>query len=186
MDRDVLERLATDRALGALTPEVEHLLDSYLQLDASAAETAGQIGQTVGLAREALAEQPPSSMPAFPVAGFLQIERWRRRVQRFTYVAGLAACLSLGLGIGRLTAPAPVGYVEASDAGQAVQLADASASGQVDEEAAGTGDLVRSDASDTGFWSVERLMQQREDQLQPGNPPAQDIRSLLRGWNLPT
>jgi hypothetical protein len=120
----------------------------------------------------------------------MQIERWRKRVQRLTYAAGLAACLSLGLGIGRLSAPASEITVAGPDHGDAVQLVD-SRTGHTDSHGTYTGDdvLVRSNPPDAerGFWSVDRLIQQREqDQAQPRNQPSHDIRLPLSGWNRPT
>lgn len=176
MNRDVLERLATDRALGALPPDVQVLFDAYAQLDPQAASATGEIDQTVGLARHALADQPASSMPAFPTAGFLQIEQWRRRMVRLTYAAGLAACLTIGLGLGRATAPAEPPrqvYVQVP-VPQALARAPKPASAST----------VR-DSSD--FWSVDRLRQQREQvQADAAGPTIRRIELPWLGWQQPT
>jgi len=190
MTRDILERLTTDRAVGALTPDVEHLLEAYLKLDSASARTADEIGQTIHLAREALAEKVPSSMPAFPVAGFMQIERWRRRVRQFTYAAGLAACLSLGLGLGRLTAPAPVIELAVADAPDSAQVVP----GNVDEiqgpQASTPTELVRSTSPQdmsSGFWDVDRLRQLREQDRPQSRPQAYPgVRIQWPGVNWPT
>jgi hypothetical protein len=191
MDRDVLERLATDRALGALSGDVKQLLDAYKRLDPAAATEADQIDTTVSMARAALAEKPPSSMPAFPVAGFQQIERWRRRVQQFTYAAGLAACLSIGLGLGRMTAPATPIPVPGATGAEVVQKPEADASDSDGSDDSGRTQLARSNPSgnDAGFWSVERLMQQREqeeERVQAPSPSSPSIRVQWPRYNRPT
>lgn len=176
MDREVLERLATDRAMGALSPDVEHLLTSYLQVDPACAAAAERISNTVTLARQALAEHQPSSMPAFPVAGFQQIERWQKRVQRFTFAAGMAACLTIGLGLGRLSNPKP-SVVQVVRAPQSTETVSA----DVRPEPA----AIMPDR--TGFWSVERLRRVREQAQAPGTARVQpEVKLPWLGINLPT
>jgi anti-sigma factor RsiW len=103
MERDVLERLITDRALGGLSGDVEKLLEAYLAREPAHVRMVEETMQTVELARHAMRGPLPSSMPAFPVAGFAQIERWRRRVRQVGLVAGLAACVVLSFWIGRFS-----------------------------------------------------------------------------------
>lgn len=136
----------TDRALGALSPDVASLLDAFLEREPRAADFAREIEGTVGLARTALAGEAVSSMPAFPIEGLRQIARWRRRARWTGYVTGLAACLLVGLGIGTWMAGAP-----------------ASPSSPVQIVAAYAGPaqpIVGNVAADrNGFWSAERWRQ---------------------------
>lgn len=177
MDRDVLERLATDRALGGLTADVESLLDAYAKVDPTAAKVAADIDRTVRLAREALGEQHPSSMPAFPVAGFMQIERWHKRVQRFTFAAGMAACLTIGLGLGRLSAPGNPSSPAGPMAGR--------------EYASVTRPPVQPPTAarpveSGGFWSVDRLRQLRDEaQTSAVDTPERNGRIPWLNWNRP-
>lgn len=159
MDTETLERLATDRALGAMNADVEELFDACMRRDAAASRVADETRRTVEIAREAMREHPPSSMPAFPLEGFKQIDRWRRRVAAMGYAAGLAACLIIGIFIGRPSSPGatprPVVHVSPPAAVPVVQRAD-----------------------EDGFWSIERLLKQREQSSHRSQPPRQtyDIR----------
>lgn len=187
MDREVLERLATDRALGALTPDVERLLEAYLRLDSPSAAAAGEIERTVELARASLGEKQPSSMPAFPVAGFMQIERWHRRVRQVTYGVGLAACLVLGIALGRLAVPATDGQAKPGY-GPTILASKDGGLGVVSPQTNGLPPLAKSETQDAGgFWSVQRLRQQREqDQVAPANGSEPAIRIQWPTWNRPT
>ncbi len=151
MDRESLERLATDRALGGLTPEAGQLLEAYIACDPQAAAIVRGIDTTVQAARRVLREPAPSSLPAFPVAGFMQIERWRRRIRVLTYAGALAACVLLGVGLGRLHAPTP--------SNQPQQIAEThQPASPIAEANANPGRY----ASEAGFWSIERLRKQRD------------------------
>ncbi|HPZ97037.1 MAG TPA: hypothetical protein PL151_08210 [Phycisphaerae bacterium] len=184
MQRDVLERLAMDRAMGALSADVEQLLDAYQRLAPEAAATADEIERTVRLARAALAEKQPSSMPAFPVAGFQQIERWRRRVRQFTYAGGLAACLTIGLGLGRMTVPVASAPVPGPSAVEIVQTSDTHESDFANATEPKPTQFARSDSNDNdaGFWSVERLLQKREQEQERLPTPNQSSPSIQVQW----
>jgi anti-sigma factor RsiW len=67
MDRETVNRLMLDRALGALPADCEILLAEYLQTHPEVAADASEIEATASLARKALAEPVPTHMPAFPV-----------------------------------------------------------------------------------------------------------------------
>ncbi len=149
MDRDFIERLATDRALGALPKDVEQLFDAYVQHDAEAAKSVQDVHRTVGLARTALADEEIKSMPAFPVAGFAEIEAWRGRLRRAGGLAAMAACLVLGLGVGRWSSPTPT----APPADALVSRALVSAVDVAPMNAAQADPAV----DRGGYWSIERL-----------------------------
>lgn len=117
MDRQALERLLTDHALGELDADVEQLLLGYLATDPAAAELAREYQDVTGLARQALAAGPAAKLPPFPAERLREAQRprpkrlaWPGRVRG---VLALAASVLLGLGAGwmwfRQAAPAPVG-----------------------------------------------------------------------------
>jgi anti-sigma factor RsiW len=89
MNNEVLERLLIDRAAGELSPDVEELLEAHLQQDPAARKEAAEIGETLRLARLALAGQPavalPVPRPPWPVPNWA----WR-----------MAACFVCGLLLG--------------------------------------------------------------------------------------
>lgn len=99
MDREVLERLLMDRALGALTPDVAAVLDAYVAMDAAAAARAREFDAAALAARQvlgpAMAEVPP-----FPAVRLARIDRTRRQLVLIRNVAGLAAAIVLGVVVG--------------------------------------------------------------------------------------
>jgi anti-sigma factor RsiW len=151
MNRDVLERLAADHALGALPPDVGHLLECHLAREPELALAADEIERTVRLARTVLAEHAPSSMPAFPVSGFEQIARWHRQVGRVIRAAALAACVAVGIGIGRFSMPA----ASSSAPVQPIQVVSAAPVPTHRSAVGAAGD-------EGGYWSVSRMRSQYE------------------------
>jgi hypothetical protein len=99
MNQEMLERLLVDRALGALPPDVEALLDAYLEMESARAPLRGEIDETVRLARQALAPPRPLSLP--PLKLVPTPERTTAGTRRRTWwPAELAAAFVLGLGLG--------------------------------------------------------------------------------------
>jgi hypothetical protein len=100
MKTETLEALLIDRALGALPPEVDELIDAHLARDPEAARLADGLNATVRLARQAVA--PQCAMPSRP----LPFAQWRKRamVQRWHAraweLSRLAAGVLLGLTLG--------------------------------------------------------------------------------------
>lgn len=98
MNKESLDRLLVDRALGEACPELCELLDEYLAGNADAQRRAAEIRETVGLSRTAFeADLVP---PCIGSAGVPPRER--AGLGRFAlFVApALAACLLLGLAVG--------------------------------------------------------------------------------------
>jgi len=91
MNPDLLERLALDRALGHLSPDVEALLDEVLAANPDAARMARDFRETVQLAAAVLPKPargeslPPRRVETFP---FVRVSQW----------AALAASFVLGVG----------------------------------------------------------------------------------------
>jgi anti-sigma factor RsiW len=89
MNNEVLERLLIDRAAGELPPDVEELLEAHLLQNPAASKEAAQIGETLRLARLALAGQPEVPLPALQPSWHVPNWAWR-----------MAACFVCGLSIG--------------------------------------------------------------------------------------
>ena len=100
--REILERLLADRALGALDPDVESLLEAYLAHDPDLRKLAHEFGHTVALARRAVeATRPsiPTDLPQLklgPAPKARGVRLWLLGIRAAT----LAACLAIGLLLG--------------------------------------------------------------------------------------
>ena len=103
MERDVLERLASDRALGGLAPDVERLLDAYVAREPAAARLVEETVQTAELAGRAMRESSPIPIPVFPMAGFAQAARRRWWGRRIGLITSLAACVAVSFCAGRFS-----------------------------------------------------------------------------------
>lgn len=149
--REILERLLTDRALGALSDDVQALLSDYLAHDAEAAGLSRELAATTALAREAMSRADTRSAAALPR---LSSRPWTSAGRRgrlravLPKVGALAACLMVGIGIGTLvtvrTAPPPQPTPRAAIVQRPVRPAEPA--GQLQET--------------PGFWSARRLYQQ--------------------------
>ena len=110
MDSETLDRLLMDRALGGLPPDVEALLAAYLEQTPTAAARATDYTAAADAARQVLRSDRPATPPPFPALRLHQIAEARRRLRLVRHVAGLAAALVFGVGLGagllRTSAPA--------------------------------------------------------------------------------
>lgn len=139
IEPNTLERLLTDQALGALPPDAEALLATYLAEHPEARALSSRIAQTVSVARTALADPVPQ-IPPFPAGKFgggsllplgggclarllsNQDRALANRAPLITRLAALAACVLLGVGLhAALTTPHPAPNQAPSQ--QAVALA---------------------------------------------------------------
>lgn len=126
MDGDTLDRLLMDRALGGLAPDVDALLAAYLEQTPTAAARATDYTAAADAARQVLRSDRPATLPPFPALRLHQVAEARRRLRLVRHVAGLAAALVLGVGLGagllRSSAPpdgpAPTVAVERVPIGQ--------------------------------------------------------------------
>ncbi len=100
MDTKTLEALLLDRALGALSPEVEALLDAYLEHDAVAGQRATEFSDAAIAARRALASNAAADLPAFPRQQIEALRKTRRQLAWVRNAGGLAAVIVLGITIG--------------------------------------------------------------------------------------
>ena len=94
--REQLEMLLLDRSLGGCTPEVEALLDAYLEMDAETQREAQRWRNLVGEARAAL-KQGPAELPPFPRERLARRERLLRIWRVGAAVSGIAACVAAGV-----------------------------------------------------------------------------------------
>ncbi len=150
MDAETLERLLMDRALGGLAPDVDALLAAYLEHDAGAAQREREFATAVQTAQEALRETAPVALPPFPAARIRGLEHARRRLVLVRNVAGIAAVLVLGIGLGAgFGGRYGAEHINAASTGTTV-LSGAVAVAGTESELPGTGE----------FWSARRLYEQ--------------------------
>jgi hypothetical protein len=97
---ETLDRLLMDRALGALPPDVEALLDAYLEHDAAGAARAREFGAAAMAARRLLQQPLPTPLPPFPATSIRDVARAQTRVRALGHVASMAAVLVVGIGLG--------------------------------------------------------------------------------------
>lgn len=98
MNKMNLDALMIDRALGALSPDTEALLEAYLSQNPGMAMDMDRTTDTVDLLRDILKEDSPLSVPEFQAHDLSRRRRWRRGSLQ---VAGMAATLTIGLFLGR-------------------------------------------------------------------------------------
>jgi hypothetical protein len=156
MKSENIELLVLDRALGQLPPETAELLDEYLRQNPVAAERAIALGETVGLARGALRIGDAVVADGQP-SGWARA----RRTARWHALAGqgwkLAACVALGLVLGRSLRPPGRAPVSVASSISAVQ-----------SRASGPGALNPAAA----FWIAERRAAVAKDRAaQPKTVP---------------
>lgn len=147
MDAETLERLLMDRALGGLTADVEDLLAACLERDAEAAARAREFEAAAVAARQVLRSRAPAALPPFPAARIHKLEQARRRLAWVRSVAGVAASLIIGVGLGSwlFTSPAAV----PSDGTTPVLVRHGVGAKAPDAQ-----------PKSEGFWSVSRLVEQ--------------------------
>ena len=93
MNETFLDALLIDRALGALPPETEALLEAYLAQNRGLVDELDKTVETVNLARDVFKEEESLPLPAYQAP--LRIRQ--RKVRRYTLqTAGMAATLAIG------------------------------------------------------------------------------------------
>jgi len=149
LEREMIEKLVLDRALGALTPEAARLLEAYGEGDARVDEMERVYEQTVGLARRALADEREPALPPFP-AERIAADARRQRLWKITRNAGaLAACVAAGLMIGMRWRTAPT----VSTGATSVSIA---------QSGDGRGSHAMGELGGAGFWSTQRIHKQAQ------------------------
>lgn len=110
MKPEILETLLLDRALGELAPPVAALLDEHLARDPASARQAAVLTETLQLAHRAVAGSGRPEPRPLPDGRWLHRAAWQARWRRnLLGLAQLAACLVLGIVLGRALRPeAPV------------------------------------------------------------------------------
>ena len=79
MNRDVIERLLTDEALGALDPDVAGLLAEHLRDDAWAQARREELRKTIASARNAMDASDAVTVPPFPREALLAADESTHR-----------------------------------------------------------------------------------------------------------
>jgi len=170
MKPETLDALLIDRALGALSPEVDELLESYLVRNPDAVRQAGSLASVVQLARTAVGGPVESTGFSPPMDRVRKALRAQRR-RAFRWELGkLAACLLLGLGVG-LVSRSGGGTDPGRDPAEAAVRPPIAAA-----EAA----IVSGGRN--GFWSLANLAPGRSEQAAAGI--RQDSRYRLH-WDSP-
>lgn len=109
MHSETLERLLMDRALGELSPDVQALLAAYLEHDPAAAERAHEFDDAAAAARDVLRHELPTSLTPLSTARLHALDQARRRLVWVRNVAGIAASLIIGIGVGAWLTPNAAG-----------------------------------------------------------------------------
>jgi anti-sigma factor RsiW len=108
MKPETLETLLLDRTLGEFSPPVTALLDEHLARDPAAARQAAVLAETLQLAHRAVAGTGRSSPRPLPDGQWLHRAAWQARWRKnLLGLAQLAACLVLGIFLGRAVRPEP-------------------------------------------------------------------------------
>jgi anti-sigma factor RsiW len=157
MDRETLERLKLDRALGVLPPDCEALLTAYIQGRPADASDLHEIEKTVTLARRALRDEAPARLPEFPGERLRRAARseWRRKMAR--NLTGIAASVLIGFGLRAAWFPT----TESGHGGESVPVV---AQGRIES-------VGKADSREAGFWSAHRLHEQRAAVQASQQPP---------------
>ena len=143
LELETLERLLTDQAMGALAPDVESLLTSYVAFDRRGQTALREITRTIETARSVLDRTGVESGASLPPLRAASGRRgaWPRRIAA---AAALAACLLAGFAL-RTWTESPASPLPA-------HLNTGQPGGQVSET---TQTDARTGGSD--FWSIRRL-----------------------------
>lgn len=174
MNPETLDPLLLDRALGELPPPVAALLDEHLARDPAAAQRAAGLVETLQLARQSAAKRFQGEPRPVPDVDWLRRAagqvRWR---SNFFGLAKLAACVALGLVLGRTTgpdnpAPAPsgpvaIGTVPADTASPVPETKFWSVARQVAEQRSGSVRSSRHGRDDDLLWTAPFKMPRMEE-----------------------
>ena len=164
MNAETLERLLMDRALDGLSPDVEGLLAAYLERDVEAAARGREFSTAAATARQVLASGTGVSLPPFPAARIRKLEQSRRQLRWVRNIAGVAASLLIGIGLG------------AAFSGQRA-LVPGGADTRLIVSDGVIQTVARAEPSADGFWSAQRLYEQRR-----ATKPAASVRLI---WDSP-
>lgn len=149
MNTETLDRLLMDRALGALPRDADALLAAYLDHDSASATRAREFNAAATAARRLFQQPASAGLPPFPALRIHELEQARQRLRILRHVAGLAAALvvGLGLGIGFSSGRAPRAAEPTATLSHEPRWASAAAPGRPQQ----------------GFWSTQRLYNDARD-----------------------
>ncbi len=141
MKPETLDALLIDHSLGELTPEVEELLQAFLDSDPAAAGRLAVLDTTVGTARKAVAPRLEPSAPTPFVRTGLGMRRKARLPFALPGFLRLAAGLAVGVVLGWLAGRGPGTPVRTFALARPAVVTPAGDSG-----------------SPAGFWSERRVL----------------------------
>ena len=104
MNKEILDTLVIDRALGVLPPETEALLDAYIGQHPESAAVLELTLDAVSGARTLLKNADSAPLPDFRAPRIVRRRKQRRYVVQ---IAGMAASLIIGIAAGRNLFDAP-------------------------------------------------------------------------------
>lgn len=141
VDKETLDRLLIDRALGELSEDASALLDAFVQGNPGAALAAGEVRDTLGVVRKALGSRSGDADDTLPAPEFLhRLPRARLGDSTRGGFIGFALAASIGLlvwiGIG------PAKLPNRPEGGSVITM----------QAAGGRGTAVK----EAGFWAVDQ------------------------------
>jgi len=104
MEREIIERLAMDAALGELNEDAAALLDAYLTEHPEMRQWAQQMTAVCTRTQEAISEKTQPKEPPAPIARHLRIH-WAAPLR---WAAVVAVSFAVGAGVSRQLKPEPV------------------------------------------------------------------------------
>ncbi len=103
MNEETLERIVMDRALGALAPDTNALLEAFLEKEPGYADRVKEIEQSIALAKRALPPPRTVSLPPLKIQPLRTTIARPNAWQRVRWPIGLAAAFVLGFSLSSFT-----------------------------------------------------------------------------------
>ena len=157
MKPEIIERMLIDRALGALEPDTDALLDAYLEKEPALKNLAAGIDETVLLTKQAMPIPKLAGLPPLKARPFPSPESRFRFPSALLWPAGIAAAFFLGLSLSVLIPRQNTTLI--SDMRPATETRPAIAVTPSNNAAA-----------PQGFWSIKRLASLTPNSSAPAQP----------------
>jgi hypothetical protein len=146
MNEQVLERMLIDRSLGALPPDVDELLEAFLEHEPGHAHDARKFDETLMLARRALPKPRALPLPPLKVRALPQTSVKKNILRQVRWPVGIAAAFAIGFAMSLFTRQVerPAASHRREPERSVVVVAQATAAAPVD-------------SAPTEFWSAARI-----------------------------